>query len=272
MERMNKKKGGIISSLKEAGIGDLLAANIKEELNKLFYLHPNYDAELEMLKYQYDNEEEERLGLHASSITTATKNFCFRKHLIDILYMEHVKKGRKIPEKMKIAFHHHSKRNSNNPIHLQRIFEEGKSVGTKWQRLFIRGGIAAKEDLDVSRWQDDYDLSYTPDGIVTLNNKKYVVEIKSSNKRQYEEIVAKGHKSGRKQLKLYMHFEDIERGFVLVDCKDSSDFAVFPVLNLNPSDRELADSLNLLDRIQLEKKKALKTHRLPPCRCNKCII
>jgi hypothetical protein len=82
----------------------LIASMLKEELNKLFYNKPKYDEELEMLKYQYDHEEEERLGLHASSITSATKSFCFRAQLINILYMEHVKEGRKIPSKVIESF------------------------------------------------------------------------------------------------------------------------------------------------------------------------
>lgn len=247
----------------------LLGSYLKEELNKLFYNPPNYDAELEMLKYQYDHEEEERLGLHASSITGATKSFCFRSQIINILYMEHVKEGRKIPSRIIDSFKYANARNKNNAIHLQRIFEEGKSIGTKWQRLFIRGNLGIKEDMDVSRFHDEYDLSYTPDGIITLNGKKYVVEIKSMNANQFEP--AKDHKSGRKQLKLYMYLEGIDRGFVLCDGKNTSDFKVFPVIGLNESDPELANSIELLEKIQRTKKKVLKTKKLPPCICGKCL-
>lgn len=263
------KSKGIISSLKPSQ-DILLGSYIKEEMNKLFYVKPNYDAELEMLKFQYDQEEEERMGLHASSVTGATKSFCFRKNIIDILYLEHVRDGRKIPQKVIEAFKYANKLNRSNPIHLQRIFEEGKSIGTKWQRLFIRGGIGQKEDMDVSRFQDEYDLSYTPDGIITLNGVKYVVEIKSMNANQFEP--AKDHKSGRKQLKLYMHFEGIDRGFVLCDGKNTSDFKIFPVIGLKEDDPELLPSLELLKKIQRIKKKTLKEKKLPPCSCKKCLI
>lgn len=249
---------------------ELIASSIKEELNKLFYLKPNYDAEMEMLKYQYDHEEEERLGLHASSVTDASKNFCFRNTMVDILYMEHIKKGRKIPQKFIDAFRAKANRDSGNPINLARIFEEGKSIGTKWQRLFIRGGIGVKEDMDVSRWKDEYDLSYTPDGIVTLNHRKYVVEIKSMNDNQFQQ--AKNHPKGRKQLKLYMHFEGIKDGFVLCDGKNNSDIKIFPVLNLKHDDEELQKSLGLLDEIQYYKTKTLQTKKLPKCTCGKCTI
>lgn len=269
MTTKTKPKSSILKDLKPSQ-DILLASYIKDELNKLFYNKPNYDAELEMLKYQYDHEEEERLGLHASSITGATKNFCFRAQIVNILYMEHIKNGRKIPGRMVDAFKHANNLNRSNPVNLQRIFEEGKSIGTKWQRLFIRGGIGVKEDMDVSRFHTPYDLSYTPDGVITLSGKKYVVEIKSMNANTFEP--AKEHKSGRKQLKLYMHLEGIDRGFVLCDGKNTSDFKVFPVTKLNESDPELADSLALLDQIQVIKKQVLKNKRLPECKCKKCLI
>jgi hypothetical protein len=265
MTMMTKSK---LSSLKPSK--DILVASmLKEELNKLFYNKPNYDAELEMLKYQYDHEEEERLGLHASSVTGATKSFCFRSQIINILYLEHVRDGRKIPSRIIESFKYANAQNRSNPIHLQRIFEEGKSIGTKWQRLFIRGGIGEKEDMDVSRFQTEYDLSYTPDGIITIHGKKYVVEVKSMNKNQFDP--AKDHKSGRKQLKLYMHFEGIDRGFVLCDGKDTSDFKIFPVIGLKEDDPELKKSLDLLNEIQEYKKKVLRLKKLPPCICGKCL-
>lgn len=272
MTTKSKSKKTKISDLK-LNKDELLAPYIKEELNKLFYAKFDYDAELEMLKYQYDKEMEagdERIGLHASSITNATRNFCMRDAFIQIMYYHYKVNGKKIPQSFIDAFRNRHGNNKSNPIHLQRIFEEGKSIGTKWQRLFIRGKVGVKEDMDVSRWVDEYDLSYTPDGIIVLGGKKYVVEIKSMNRNQYEQ--ANDHKSGRKQLKLYMHFEGIDRGFVLCDCKDTSDFKVFPVTDLNESDEELANSLHLLDRIYRMKKKALKTKKLPPCTCKKCLI
>jgi hypothetical protein len=124
--------------------------------------------------------------------------------------------------------------------------------------------------MDVSRWVDEYDLSYTPDAIIELNNREYVVEIKSMNDNQFQQ--AKNHPKGRKQLKLYMHMEGIKDGFVLCDGKNNSDIKIFPVLNLKPDDEELQKSLGLLDEIQYYKSKALKTKKLPPCTCKKCTI
>lgn len=265
---MSKSKKSVLSDLKISKHA-ITAISIKEELNRLFYLQPKYDEELEMLKYQYDHEEEERLGLHLSSITGAGKNFCFREQIVNILYMERVKAGKKVPQKIYDAFKYQQRRNNNPPVNLARIFEEGKSIGTKWQRLFIRGNIGVKEDMDVSRFVDEYDLSYTPDGIITLNGKKYVVEIKSMNKNTFDK--ANSHPSGQKQLRMYMYLEGIDRGFVLADCKDNSDFKIFPEFNPE-SDESVANAIALLEKIQQFKKKAIKSKKLPPCKCGKCLV
>lgn len=263
-----EKKKGILGDM-QIDTKLLIADHIKEELNKLFYLKPDYDAEMEMLKYQYDHEEEERLGLHASAITGATKSFCYREQVISVLYRDFKLAGKKIPKKIANEFNH-KQGNHKHSTSLLRIFEEGKSIGTKWQRLFIRGKLGVKEDMDISRMQEDYDLSYTPDGVIVLDGKKYVVEIKSQNTFAFQK--AKSHPSGQKQLKLYMYFEGIDRGFVLVDDKNTSDFKIFLEMNVNESDPDIADALYHLENIQRLKRKTLKTKKFPECTCGKCLV
>lgn len=247
----------------------LLAAHIKEELNKLFYLEPDYDAELEMLKYQYDHEEKIRLGLHASSVTGAGKGFCYREHVTSIIYRQFYMAGKKPPKMIDEQHQRNTATTRTYPIGLMRIFEEGKSIGTKWQRLFMRGKLGNKEDMDVLRLQPDYDLIYTPDAIIELDGKKYVVEIKSQSTFAFKK--QKSHPSGMKQLKLYMYLEGIDRGFVLVDDKNDQDFKILVATDVNESDDAIADSLYHLDQIRLAKKKTLKTKTLPECTCGKCL-
>jgi CRISPR/Cas system-associated exonuclease Cas4 (RecB family) len=250
----------------------IAAIGLKEELNKLFYNKPKYKEEMEMLSFQYaqDDGDGERLGLHASSITGAGKKFCFREQVINILYMQYkLKNPDKIPKSIYNAFQFQAARNERNvPINLKRIFEEGHSIGAKWQRLFIRGGIGIKEDMDISRFWTEYDLSYTPDAIITLNGKKYVVEIKSMNKKNFD--AANSHPSGRKQLRLYMYAEGIDQGFVLADCKDNSDFKIFPEFSPKASDPDIEKNIDLLEEIQRIKRKVIKRKKLPPCKCGKC--
>lgn len=263
---MGKAKG--LDSLKPDK-NTMLAMYIKEELNKLFYLPPKYDEELEMLKYQYDNEFDERYGVHGSSVSGG--KMCLKKEVINIMYMRFKMKGKKVPNKIYKAFKHiEAQENRSTPTHLARIYEEGKSIGTKWQRLFIRGGLGVKEDMDVSRLVDKYDLLYTPDGIIELDGNKYVVEIKSANDNSYTGMKNK-HPSGNKQLRLYMHMEGIERGFVLVDNKNTSDFKIFPETNVSEEDKDIKKSIEKLEEIQKAKRKTLKTKKFPQCTCGKCL-
>lgn len=254
----------------------LIEARIKEKLNELFYAPPKLKEEVEMLDYQYTkaaDQEKERSGLHASSITNATKNnFCFREQLANILYLEAKRKGKKPPKIIYDVFKSNLERNERNiPIHLKRIFEEGNSIGVKWQRLFVRGGIGVKEDMDVPRFNSQYDLIYTPDAIVEIDGHKYVVEIKSMNKNSFEK--AKSHPAGQKQLRLYMHMEGIQRGFVLVDCKDNSDFKVFvSMAGKTKQEEHLSNFITLMEKVQRYKKVALKRRSLPPCNCGKCLV
>jgi len=245
----------------------LLEGSIKEELNKLFYVEPKYQEELQMLRHQYAHEEKERSGLHASSITGASKNFCYREQVISILHREFKQKNKSVPKMIKSEFER-TQREIKIPTHLARIFEEGKSIGTKWQRLFTRAEIGEKEDMDVLRFHKKYDLIYTPDAIITLNDKKYVVEIKSMNHDGFQK--AKSHPTGQKQLKLYMYMEGIDDGFVLVDNKNTSDFKILIENDVNESDEHIAEYLHKLEKIQRLKEKTLKTKRLPPCKCPKC--
>lgn len=246
MSKMNKKEKSTLSSLK-LNPDLLIASYVKEELDRLFLLPPKYDVELEMLKYQYDQEYEERVGLHASAVTGAGKGFCYREQVLSLFYKR--------------------SEAGNHPARLLRIFEEGKSIGTKWQRLFMRRGIGEKEDMDVSRMAEEYDLSYTPDGIIELKGKKYVVEIKSQNTNAFQ--TTKSHPSGIKQLKLYMYLEQINRGFVLVEDKNNQDFKVLMVSEINESDDDIADCILILEKIQKLKRIFLKKKK-PPERHEDC--
>lgn len=250
----SKKEGKEAKKSKKAVDGlstSPMVLAIEQALNKLFYLPPKYDEELEMLKYQYAQEGTERYGLHASAILAPDSEFCYREQVLSLFY-------RQI-------------QGENIPIGRKRIYEEGKSIGTKWQRLFIRGGIAKKEDLDVSRFVKKYDLSYTPDAkILLFKNKPFIVEIKSQNTFQFKN--SKSHPSGVKQLKFYMYMEGVEQGFVLVEDKNDQNFKILLVDNLDVT--ELEPYIERLETIQvykrqfLEEKKMVERH--PRCTSSTC--
>ena len=244
---MPKKKDSVIGNMR-IDKSVMIGMNLKEELNKLFYAKEDYDAELEMLKFQYDNEEEERVGLHASAISSWGSGSCYRQQVLSLFYKQ--------------------KQGENTYINLKRIFEEGKSIGTKWQRLFIRGKVGIKEDMDVSRMVEEYDLSYTPDAKIKINGKTYVVEIKSMNTKLFQE--GKSHSSGKKQLKLYMYFEKQPLGFILIEDKNTQDFRCEVVTNVTGADPDISDIVERLEKIQEYKRTFLKKKKMV-ARHEKCV-
>lgn len=246
MTMMSKKS--TLSGIREqskVGINEML---IYETLNKLFYTKPNNEAELEMIKYQMEMNQEEREGLHASSISggSNSKSFCLREKLLSIYF----------------------KQDDNDdylPTKIKRIYEEGNSIGLKWNRLFIRGGIGVKEDMDIPRFDKSHKVYYTPDAIITIQGKKYLVEIKSQSTTSFERD--KSHLSGRKQLKLYMHLSGIHQGFVLVENKNDQDFKVL-YFEYDENDKEVQSFVDALELIDKADKQFRKKKKMVPRHCD----
>lgn len=206
-----------------------IAMMIESKLNKLFYINPDYKAEIEMLRMQASLKSNDRYGLHASAILASESEFCYREQVLSLFYKQI--------------------QGENVKIGLKRIFEEGNFIGEKWQRLFIRGGIGKKEDMDISRFLAKYDLSYTPDARITLFDKQFIVETKSQNTFTFKK--QKSHPGGVKQLKFYMYLEGIAQGFVLVEDKNDQNFKVLLVDKLDVS--ELEPYIERLENIQVYK-------------------
>lgn len=162
---------------------------IESKLNKLLLL----DRE----------DREDRVGMHGSGIIASDNEFCYRQQVLSFFY-----KGFEPPI-------------SDG---LRRIFLNGWYVHIKWQTLFEKAGIAV--GIEQRGMSDSMRLLFTPDAIIRLGNKTYVVEIKSVNTYQFQKM--KTHPSGAKQLQLYMHMLGIPRGFVLCEDKNNQEIKVFP--------------------------------------------
>ncbi len=218
---------------------------IEQKLNKLFYLPQDIDEELKFLTIKRGNEPDvERYGLHASAIITSDNEFCVRSQVLSLFFRQ--LQGQQFG------------------VHQKRVFLNGDFVHEKWQRLFIRGGLGTARNMDRSRFNDDYDLSFTPDAVINLNGVKYVVEIKSQNSFQFKK--AKSHPSGMRQLKFYMFLTEIHRGFVLVEDKNDQEFRVYL------ADYEYEDVEKYEDRlieIQRYKKIFKKEGKVPSRMCRK---
>lgn len=236
-EIIKNERKGIITSTKHLVI--------EQTLNNLFYAPPNPKEELRMLKMQYKQCEGDRIGLHASAIIADDKNFCFREQVLSLFF--------------KMC------QGNNISVHTKRVFMEGTFIGEKWQRLFIRGGLGTPENMDISRFVEQYDLSYTPDiSPVYIAKIPYVIEVKSMNTFKFKKC--KSHPSGQKQLMIYQHFEKIKNGFVLVEDKNDQSFKVF----LQEYDKSVVQPyLDRLDEIQVLKRRFIKLGK-PPARLSIC--
>lgn len=221
---------------------DINTIVIEQKLNTLFFLPEVPKKELEMIKLQYSQKSGDRYGLHASAILAGDKEFCYRQQVLSLFFKQH--------------------QGENIPVGLKRIFQEGTSIGEKWQRLFLRGGLGEPNDMDISQFAKEYDLSFTPDAIITIGKKKYVVEIKSQNTFTFQK--SKSHPSGQAQVKLYMYLTGIEYGFVLVEDKNNQEFKVLLEKN-NPDDVERY--VERLENIQLLKRKFKETKKAPERIC-----
>lgn len=162
---------------------------IESELNKLLLL----DREV----------REDRVGMHGSGIIASDSDFCYRQQVLSFYF-----KGFE----------------PDISDGLRRIFLNGWYVHEKWQKLFEAAGIAI--GVEQRGESKDMKLLFTPDAIIKLKNKKWVVEIKSVNTYQFQKM--QSHPSGAKQLQLYMHMTCIPQGFVLCEDKNNQNIKVFP--------------------------------------------
>lgn len=239
---------------------------IEQMLNGLFYLDKNIPKELQFLKsvMTRGSETQERKGLHASSIIVSDDKFCYRQQILSLFYKQ--------------------LQGEQTSVGSKRIFAEGDAIHEKWQRLFIRGGLCEPLDCDYSRFDDDFDLSYTPDIICgipedyrlesvcdsSVTKVPYIVEIKSVNTFTFKK--QKYHASGRKQCQLYMYLTGIHNGIVLCDDKNTQEFKVYKY-EYNPS--EIAPYIRRLEQIQeyedrlIIKNKLVKKHSQCSCYASK---
>lgn len=232
-------------------------AKFEKLLNRAFYTQHNIDEETKFIHQVMTRglESQERVGLHASSLIVGDKQWCTRQEVLSLLYKQIQKEN-------------------VNPG-LIRIFEEGNAIHEKWQRLFIRAGYGVAKTMDRTRYDDEYEVSYTPDivcRIPEIYDGAIVGEIKSVNSFSFHKM--KSHPSGHKQLQLYMYFlqkqaknnKDYKKGFVLCDSKNDQDFKIY-LYDYEPE--TVAPSIDRMDEVQFYKEKFLSEGKLVK-RCGDC--
>ena len=238
------------------------AAQLEKIFNKMFYLEKNIEEETAFIKQVMTRglESQERVGLHASAIIESDNKFCLRQQVLSLFYKQ--LQGEQVP------------------VGLKRIFEEGNAIHEKWQRMFIRAGYAKAQTLDRTRFDEEYQLSYTPDIVCRIPDffeGVMVGEIKSVNPIQFRKMVS--HPSAKKQLQLYMHEcikevkhkgkwngIDYTKGFVLCDDKGAQDFKIF-VYDYDPL--FVAPYVDRLEAVQFHYQRVLEEGKMVQ-RCKQC--
>ena len=272
---------GLIDNIKREAQGNRTkiqstdAAALEKILNRTFYLDKNIEEETKFVKQVMTRglESQERVGLHASAMLVGDKEFCLRAQVLSLIYKQ--SQGEQVP------------------VSLMRIFEQGNAIHEKWQRLLIRAGYGLAKDMDFTRFDDDYMLSYTPDidcQIPEFFEGRMIGEIKSVNTYQFQKMTK--HPSAWKQCQWYMHLcikklksqgtwngKDYTKGFVLNEDKNTQDFKL-EVYDYEPTLIEpfasRADSIMYHHSKVFEERKMVtrpKDATSPTCkRCSDCFM
>lgn len=235
---------------------------LEKIFNRMFYLDKDIDEEVKFLRQVMTRgqETQERVGLHASAMIVSDNAFCVRQQVLSLLYKQI--------------------QGENVEIGLKRIFEEGNAIHEKWQRLFIRAGYTNAKGCDLTRYFDDYELTFTPDVLVKIPEffeGRMVVEIKSVNTFQFKHMTS--HPSGHKQMQLYMYLMqeqmkkkgtwngiDYTKGIVLCDDKNTQDFKIFLY---DYDSKVVAPFIERLESVQFYKNRVLSEHKMVG-RCKGC--
>lgn len=267
---------GLIDNIKKEAQGNKTkiqsteAAELERILNRTFYLDKNIEEETKFVKQVMTRglESQERVGLHASAMLVGDKEFCLRAQVLSLIYKQ--AQGEQVA------------------VNLMRIFEQGNAIHEKWQRLFIRAGYGKAKDMDFTRMDDDYMLSYTPDIdclIPEFFEGRMIGEIKSVNTYQCQKMTK--HPSAWKQCQWYMHLcikdlkkkgtwndKDYTKGFVLSEDKNTQEFKL-EVYNYDPTLIEpfasRADEIGYCyNRVYEEKKMVARPKDATSSTCKRC--
>lgn len=194
----------------------------------------------------------ERTGLHTSAIIASENHYCVREQVLSLIY-----KPRNMDRSLGLP--------------LLRIFEEGNQIHKKWQRLFLRGGLCDVNDLDKTQYNEKYRLSFSPDAIVSMFGKRFVVEIKSMRTEAYRR--ADKHPSGEKQCRMYMFLSNIKYGVILMENKNDQQFKLQLIRH---NDGEISEYIDRLNAVKSYFESKQMPPRLPACksklskRCMEC--
>lgn len=106
-----------------------------------------------------------------------------------------------------------------------RKFERGDQIHQMLVSTMYSLGIVTASEI---RMPDDSLFHGRADAIVSVDGENYVVEIKSTNPYGFK-AMDEPKSSWRKQIQLYLHYFDLEKGILLAECKGTQKLKEFLV-------------------------------------------
>lgn len=160
-----------------------------------------------------------KMGLHAHMVlrpeitTKFTAGYCLRECVLSHMY-----------EPSPIT---------HTPQHIL-WFERGWILHGWWQEIYYAAGVAVDlgqgASLDLEYTDPHTLLRFSPDAIVRLPRwGVHVIEIKGYNKKKYAELMKAETipTDAHRQVQLYMRMLNMNKGMVLVECKDTNEFSIW---------------------------------------------
>lgn len=188
------------------------------------------EIDFQNMLVKWGSSQPPRTGLHASSLLVSEQEWCPRRHVLSELFPDEA---------------------DPPPMHLwdwrkSAIFENGWDVHRRWQRVFEKWGkvvrgyglfcIGDAPELDLTHFDADRHLLFSPDAILEFGGMRYVVEIKGINHNAFLELTddletamascETVHKAVI-QANLYMHLLDLRRAIILVENKNTQAFRLW---------------------------------------------
>lgn len=177
------------------GLRDALTA--PNRLDGLIY------AEFDRMFTKWNENKGTRGGIHASSVIA--DDFCLRAQILALHYKQELPRL---------------------SVKLLRIFLHGWQTHIKYQNLFQEMGVA--DMVEANNHSKNWGLHFTPDAIVRLVGKRFVVEIKSVNSHRWSQLTGPPANAVA-QAQLYMHLSAIPNALVLAENKDTQDLKLWSI-------------------------------------------
>lgn len=192
----------MIEGGKEMALKKLIEKESRDPKELLFEVFINKEVKRKMDKQQ---EERPKGVFHCSNIIVEPEKFCIRKQIYDYL--------------------NHENRDLNPG--LLRVFLQGIVIHEKWQDIFVKSGKAEK--IEVTHYSKRFHLTATPDAIIKLWGKSWVVEIKSVRSEIFNKMRKdiKPISAAIVQANLYMWLTGIPRAVILAENKNTQDIKTF---------------------------------------------